>query len=697
MWNHCDQPYSQGSFSGNAPSRESQNSFPRPHGRSQTSANDEASNPEREIPSISSFVELFENVEHPALTENQYENVLGDPETHRDQLDDQDGGTNSSLANQVRGGDIDLFAWLGSYEIFQVEAESLPQIQEMPITVSGTSTGLASGTPERRNISNGNITSEEGVLSTEDRRPVDLGPVPWTHLDDHSLLHWLDDTNGLLLNNVRTEGGSYQSRISSSSSAVDRTPSHNTSSSSDVQQPSMNGCASAEEPQLPPPNGGSVDLDESSVEFGQEARNMHEKLNSRKRRYNSEELEKVNSVRASSACTRCQVMKEACSEDSIPGPCKRCQAIESSSRIWKTPCFRGQLTAAEIFRTISLNFPFGSKKITQWHGKDRRQVELYYPLSNLSEHVYVPYITVKCRKFRPAIGDVVTKSYPTPQGSCILDLPPFTLIETPAVRNTMDQYITNNLDTFVKELKFGVVGKQFSATFDEIMRLSADSTMLLLSLHIACMTRMASRSFGIRGEEDLGIQLETNPHSPYVGRKPVPIMIDREMDLIWRFLMEKKRKLVLAELKRKILGRKRVHWFEIYLTVFTLMTNLEFCYQHQVTKLRRHQAATRPGEVISSAPTLSMLDKWQASAENIIAHFAVVSQGQYPFTLDWSMGENSIAAGMDSISTRYMMDLINTLSTIEWPDFESMDPDIARVQPLYWVSKIFQPPLARKT
>jgi hypothetical protein len=115
--------------------------------------------------------------------------------------------------------------------------------------------------------------------------------------------------------------------------------------------------------------------------------------------------------------------------------------------------------------------------------------------------------------------------------------------------------------------------------------------MLLTSLHIACMTRMQSRSFGIRGEEDLGIELETSPHSPYVGRKPIPVMIDREMDLIWRFFMEKKRKMVLSELKRKIMARKRVHWLEIYLTVFVLMTNLEFCYQHQVTKLKRHQAA----------------------------------------------------------------------------------------------------------
>lgn len=40
---------------------------------------------------------------------------------------------------------------------------------------------------------------------------------------------------------------------------------------------------------------------------------VEEKLRSRKRRYEPEELYKVNSVRQSSACIRCQVMKEAVS------------------------------------------------------------------------------------------------------------------------------------------------------------------------------------------------------------------------------------------------------------------------------------------------------------------------------------------------------------------------------------------------
>ncbi len=66
-----------------------------------------------------------------------------------------------------------------------------------------------------------------------------------------------------------------------------------------------------------------------------------------------------------------------------------------------------------------------------------------------------------------------------------------------------------------------------------------------------------------------------------------------------------------------------------------------------------------------SGPTLTMLDKWQNSAENLIAHFAVVCQGQHPFTLSWLAGDTSAAAGLDPTSTGYMVDLMNNLSSIK--------------------------------
>jgi hypothetical protein len=199
----------------------------------------------------------------------------------------------------------------------------------------------------------------------------DPGLVSWNHIDDEVLLQWLDDAAGLLSNNIHNDESAHQSGTSFNTSAIIRTPSHSTNSLRDARWSSNNGLTTSKVLPGPPQDAEYANLDEPSIAFGGDSVPVDEKPNSSKRRYNAEELEKVNSVRASSACTRCQVMKEAvshsitwkcalltkspqCSEDSTPGPCRRCQAIELSSRIWKTPCFRGQLTAAELFRTFRI-------------------------------------------------------------------------------------------------------------------------------------------------------------------------------------------------------------------------------------------------------------------------------------------------------------------------------------------------------
>lgn len=218
-------------------------------------------------------------------------------------------------------------------------------------------------------------------------------------------------------------------------------------------------------------------------------------------------------------------------------------------------------------------------------------------------------MALKCRKFRPGKEDILTKSYPTPEGPRVLTLPPITLVSLPSARKIIESFLNENLEFFVDELKVGVIGSLFSSTFDEAWRLSKNvsplhdldrvktfltclkSTMISQALKIAVLTRLGSKSFGVRGEEDLGIKTDEHPLSPYRGRKPVPVMVDREMFKIMLQFMSSKRKPVLSELKRKIMKRDRSLWFEIFLTIFILMSNLEFSYHHQVRKLKRHQAA----------------------------------------------------------------------------------------------------------
>ena len=122
---------------------------------------------------------------------------------------------------------------------------------------------------------------------------------------------------------------------------------------------------------------------------------------------------------------------------------------------------------------MSLRFPtFDVKRTTAWQGRDSHQVEMFYAPSYDADYSSAPSIVLKCRQFRPSKNEILTKSFPTPDGAHLVKLPPYTLTMLPKARQIMENFVTDNVDFFVEELKVGDVGMSFSSTFDEVKRLS---------------------------------------------------------------------------------------------------------------------------------------------------------------------------------------------------------------------------------
>jgi hypothetical protein len=115
--------------------------------------------------------------------------------------------------------------------------------------------------------------------------------------------------------------------------------------------------------------------------------------------------------------------------------------------------------------------------------------------------------------------------------------------------------------------------------------------MLGEALRICIMTRLCSRSFGLTGQERLGIAEVTDIQSPYYGRVPIPPILDAQIDELWIANMMKSRKALLSKLKAGMFARVRETWLETFLTTFIVLSNLEFCYQQKCRQMRRHIAA----------------------------------------------------------------------------------------------------------
>jgi hypothetical protein len=116
--------------------------------------------------------------------------------------------------------------------------------------------------------------------------------------------------------------------------------------------------------------------------------------------------------------------------------------------------------------------------------------------------------------------------------------------------------------------------------------------MLQGAFNIAIVTRLSSKSFNITGLQTLGIVPVTDKESPYYDRIPIPPLLDAQVDEMWMHKMKRIRKTVIGELRNTILSTdKRQNWFKVFLTIFVLLSNLEFLYQKQTEQKKRYSSA----------------------------------------------------------------------------------------------------------
>ena len=133
------------------------------------------------------------------------------------------------------------------------------------------------------------------------------------------------------------------------------------------------------------------------------------------------------------------------------------------------------------------------------------------------------------------------------------------------------------------------------------MLTSVQSDLVNKTIKIAVITRLASKSFNLTSDECLGIDAIADPSSPYYTRRPIPPMLDAQMDEIYRAFMHSMQKQILSSLKKKMLAAsdRRRHWFEIYLCTLILLMNLEYLYEVQNRQLERYCAKVCQGRVAS--------------------------------------------------------------------------------------------------
>lgn len=89
-------------------------------------------------------------------------------------------------------------------------------------------------------------------------------------------------------------------------------------------------------------------------------------------------------------------------------------------------------------------------------------------------------------------------------------------------------------------------------------------------------TRVTERTWHISGENTLGLDPVSEAGNPWKDAIPVTPIMNTQLDaLAIRGLLLPLRKQILTALKNKVIKKSRKDWYEIYLTVFIIMCNIE--------------------------------------------------------------------------------------------------------------------------
>ncbi|OCL09703.1 hypothetical protein AOQ84DRAFT_220524 [Glonium stellatum] len=252
-----------------------------------------------------------------------------------------------------------------------------------------------------------------------------------------------------------------------------------------------------------------------------------------------------------------------------------------------------------------------------------------------------PAFKIILQEFVPLQSDPLSKKWNHGKEIVELMLPAFAIAkgQQSATERSLDNLLKVHRSLLLQELGHGQ-DTVISLTLQEAIRHHQKWEMVHGALSLCVITRLASKSFNIAGDESLGISEVEDPQSPYYNRKPIPPLLDAQIDHILMTKMSKVKKKVLSELKRRVFAtreKKRENWYPVFLTIF----NPKQSYPPKV---------------------LSMMEGWEHSAENLRAHFHSVCQGQLPFFEDWDVKETQKAADIDGLTVSYLKQMRLILS-----------------------------------
>jgi hypothetical protein len=170
-------------------------------------------------------------------------------------------------------------------------------------------------------------------------------------------------------------------------------------------------------------------------------------------------------------------------------------------------------------------------------------------------------------------------------------------------------------------------------------------------------SKLCGTEKSLAGEERLGLQAVDEPGALLHGLVPAPPKIDHQLDTVVIDWMTKNATNLMKHLAMKLVAKTQQDWFDIFLTLFIIINNIEYVCGAQeefmsawTDRLRDVSAppirsnpadiAQGPNAIPLQAPMASRcinfskkwLEEWKWSAEKLLHVYRTYFRKKFPFT-----------------------------------------------------------------
>ncbi|KND87486.1 hypothetical protein TOPH_07897 [Tolypocladium ophioglossoides CBS 100239] len=291
--------------------------------------------------------------------------------------------------------------------------------------------------------------------------------------------------------------------------------------------------------------------------------------------------------------------------------------------------------------------------------------------------VDLPPLGITCKEFIPRSDATHCITWNAGAEIMTAQLPPYASDNVHALKAEVESFLDKSLPKVLDYILHDIHDGTASATLREAIRYNETyhSAAIDLALRIRCASFCSQGWGSITGPESLGIAaINFNQHgkSGYAAYdrgmdRPLPLSIDHQLDVALLLSIKAYQRMLLKQLSKMIFGkRSKRPWYEIFLTIFVLLSNLEYVHGGSLSFYHAQMKTQNAAPCYSL--TQEMIEEYTYSAENLLYHFCSILRGNMGFKLARDqLPEMTKRENLDDSAVEYMRQVLDLPSKSQFP------------------------------